>query len=80
MIDWNKRNGGFLSPECVYENQLSNLSMQINEKDKEISRLNNIIEGINDIIKNHYIVGHTVQNASIDSILKEIKELKEGGK
>jgi len=41
MIDWNKRNGGFLSPESVYENQLGNLSMQINQKDKEIERLNN---------------------------------------
>ncbi len=46
-------------------------------KDKEINRLNNIINGIDDIIKNHYIVGNTVQNSSIDSILKEIKQLKE---
>ena len=44
MTDWNKRNGGFLSPESVYEDQLGNLSKQINEKDKEIDRLNNIIK------------------------------------
>lgn len=44
MIDWNKRNGGFLSTESVYEDQLGNLSMQINQKDKEIERLNNIID------------------------------------
>ena len=41
MIDWNKRNGGFLSPESVYEDQLNNLSVQMNAKDKEIERLNN---------------------------------------
>lgn len=44
MIDWNKRNGGFLSPESVYEDQLSNLSMQINQKDKEIEKLNTEID------------------------------------
>lgn len=48
-----------------------------NKLDNEIERLNNIINGIDDIIKNHYIVGYTVQNSSIDSILKEIKQLKE---
>ena len=48
MIDWNKRNGGFLAPESVYEGQLSNLSSQIDELRKENNKLNNIInEAIN---------------------------------
>lgn len=47
------------------------------DKDKEIERLNNIINQIEEIILNHYIVGHKVQNASLDMILNEIKDLKE---
>lgn len=40
MIDWGRRNGGFLDDFNVYGYQISNLSMQINEKGKEIERLN----------------------------------------
>ena len=36
-------NAGFLSTQNVRENQLANLSKQIDEKDKEIERLNNIL-------------------------------------
>ena len=75
---------GFLSPESVYEDQLGNLSMQINEKDKEIERLNNIIY----LIKNN--IGITIQiikeqpTGNDEWILerlngiKNIEELKEG--
>ena len=45
--------------------------------DNEVQRLNNIINQTEEIILNHYIVGHKVQNASLDMILNEIKELKE---
>ena len=52
MIDWNKRNGGFLSPESVYDDQLGNLSQQINEKDKEIERLNKDLDTAIEICNN----------------------------
>lgn len=56
MIDWNKRNGGFLSPESVYDDQLGNLSAQLNAKDKEIERLNNIINTAKDYIQEEMCV------------------------
>ena len=43
----------------------------------EIDRLNNIINELEEYILNHYIVGHTIQNASLDGILDKLKELKE---
>ena len=46
--------------------------------DKEIERLNNIIDELEKYILNHYIVGHQIQNASLDGILNKLKELKEG--
>ena len=46
MIDWNKRNGGFLSPESVYEDQLGNLSMQINNLQQQLDKYKNVIEKI----------------------------------
>jgi len=49
---------------------------EIQEKDKEIERLNNIIDELENYILNHYIVGHTIQNASLDGILNKLKELK----
>lgn len=45
---------------------------------EEINRLNNIITELEKYILNHYIVGHTIQNASLDDILNKLKELKEG--
>ena len=92
MIDWNKRNGGFLSPESVYEDQLSNLSKQINEKDKEIERLNNII---NELEKYHIKSMKNLENTEDfkyigtnhikilyeehKRTLDKLKELKESG-
>lgn len=89
MIDWNKRNGGFLSPESVYEDQLGNLSMQINEKDKEIERLNNIIDELEKYINKTKLeefekvygkrYGKTFTQAEIvicNMILEKLQELK----
>ena len=42
----------------------------------QYNRLNNILDELENYILNHYIVGHTIQNASLDDILKKIKELK----
>lgn len=75
MIDWNKRNGGFLSPESVYEDQLGNLSMQINQKDKEIERLTNIVNKIEDMLQSPWNIECVNQN---NAFLQRIKELKEG--
>ena len=43
----------------------------------EVIRLREIIDKIENYTLNHYIVGHIVQNGTIDDILKEIKRLKE---
>ena len=74
MIDWNKRNGGFLSPESVYNDQLGNLSQQINEKDKEIERLKNIIDELEKWLE--YQADHTMQQHNYYSVLDKLKELK----
>lgn len=84
MIDWNKRNGGFLSPESVYEDQLSNLSMQINEKDKQLEKYKNVIDKIKDDlkktiqynVKSHDIFGNRYINVDLDHI-KHLLELLE---
>ena len=50
---------------------------QLEEKDKEIERLNNILDELEKHILSLYIVGHTVQNATLDSIIYKLKKLKE---
>ena len=67
--------------KATYEDiQALNIDLQTKllVKDKEIERLNNIINKLEEYILNHYIVGHIVQNASLDDILNKLKELKEG--
>ena len=49
---------------------------EFDKLDKEIERLNNIIKQTEEIILNHYIAGHKVQNASLDMILNKLKELR----
>ena len=46
--------------------------------ENEVNRLNNIINELEEYILNHYIVGHQIQNASLDDILNKLKKLKEG--
>lgn len=53
MIDWNKRNGGFLAPESVYEDQLSNLSMQINQLEKQLNKQKEVLDKIKEIFKDY---------------------------
>ena len=76
----------------VYEDQLSNLSKQINEKDKEIERLNNII---NELEKYHIKSMKNLENTEDfkyigtnhikilyeehKRTLDKLKELKESG-
>ncbi len=43
---------------------------------KELERYKNIVNELENFILNHYIVGHKVQNASLDDILNKLKELK----
>ena len=61
--------------ELIFE--ITTLNTKLFLKDKEIERLNNIINELEEFILNHYIVGHTIQNASLDDILNKLKELKE---
>lgn len=46
----------------------------------ELERYKNNIDELENFILNHYIVGHKVQNASLDDILNKLKELKERNK
>lgn len=46
----------------------------------EMEKYKNIINDLENYILNHYIVGHTIQNASLDDILNKLKELKENNK
>lgn len=46
---------------------------------KENQKLVKVIEELEEYIKSCYIVGHTVQNASLDDILNKLTELKGGG-
>lgn len=48
-------------------------------KDEELKRLNNNWSELREFILNHYIVGHLVQNSTLDNILKKMNELEEGG-
>ena len=45
---------------------------------KENQKLVKVIDELEEYILNHYIVGHTVQNASLDDILNKLTELKGG--
>lgn len=83
MIDWNKRNGGFLAPESVYEDQLNNLSMQINQKDKEIERLNKNIKRIQYMLcdahtlADEYIEKYNRLNNIINKLEKDLLKKQE---
>jgi vacuolar-type H+-ATPase subunit I/STV1 len=79
-------NAGFLSTQNVRENQLANLSKQIDEKEKEIERLNNIIEDFEielqrevDVKEEDTELEHntfiTINN-TLKTVLKRFRELK----
>ena len=76
MIDWNKRNGGFLDDFNVMNYQVSNLSQQIDKLQQELQRKDNIINELKEYILNHYEVGNEIQNEWNDDILDKIKELE----
>ena len=92
MIDWNKRNGGFLSPESVYEDQLGNLSQQIDNLQQELDKYKNIVDELEEYLKeeerinNGIIINLTsgnvarmdagVKNGVLDKVLDKLKKLK----
>ena len=45
---------------------------------KENQKLIKVFDELEEYILNHYIVGHAVQNASLDDILNKLTELKGG--
>ena len=75
MIDWNKRNGGFLSPESVYEDQLGNLSMQINNLQQQLDKYKNVIDKIKEILKEK--VGTEIHDMMYVIDVSDILELLE---
>ena len=44
----------------------------------ELQRKDNNWNELKEFILNHYIVGHTVQNGSLDMIINKMKELESG--
>ena len=75
MIDWNKRNGGFLSPESVYEDQLGNLSMQINNLQQQLDKYKNVIDKIKEYAKE--VLTWWTNDEITDEIANHILELLE---
>ena len=85
MIDWNKRNGGFLAPENVYEDQLSNLSMQINQLEKQLNKQKEVLDKIKKYVKKleedysdydgEIVIGDISDKAKKD-ILELLEEIK----
>ena len=65
----------YLSPDlyCYVHNYIVDLKNANNQ-------LTNNWNELEEFILNHYIVGHTIQNASLDAILNKMKELKENNK
>lgn len=43
----------------------------------KLEQLQKVLTELEEYIKNHYIVGHTIQNASLDGIINKLNELKE---
>ena len=50
---------------------------QVKELEQELQRKDNNWNELKDFILNHYIVGHKVQNGSLDMIINKMKELEE---
>ena len=58
------------------DNKNLELIVEINKQEEELDKYKNIVDELENFILNHYIVGHKVQNASLDDILNKLKELK----
>ena len=66
-----------LSPEH-YEEYKGTLNKQLEEKDKEIDRLNNIIDELEKWIKENNLGKYRTENVvDTDELLDKLKELKE---
>lgn len=78
MIDWNKRNGGFLSPESVYEDQLGNLSMQINSLQQQLDKYKNVIDNIKEYAKEvlTWYTNEEITDEIADHILELLEEVE----
>ena len=48
------------------------------ELNLELQRKDNNWNELKEFILNHYIVGHTVQNGSLDMIINKMKEIENG--
>lgn len=69
-----------IANECVFsiEGITVMKTEEYNYRLQQISQLTNNWNELEEYILNHYIVGHTIQNASLDDILRKMKEIKEG--
>ena len=91
MIDWNKRNGGFLDDFNVINNQVSNLSQQIDKLNQELQRKNNIINELKKELEDDgrfelFYADDTISSVMTlgakyyrEYILDKIKELENSG-
>ena len=64
--------------EYELENLLNDLLYKIDQLEQELQRKDNNWNELKEFILNHYIVGHTVQNSSLDMIINKMKELDSG--
>lgn len=60
---------------CLYKEDIDNLIPYMEEKDKEIERLNNIINEIYTFLS-QYTITHTWQKVVIEDTIRYIDELK----
>lgn len=60
-----------------YDRNVEQLLVEKLELEQELQRKDNNWNELKEFILNHYIVGHTVQNGSLDMIINKMKELEE---
>ena len=61
-----------------WTNRFNAVERDNKELKQENQKLVKVIDELEEYILNHYIVGHTIQNASLDDILNKLTELKGG--
>ena len=66
---WKKEFDEFIANDAV--------NRHIKTLQQELDQYKNNWEELKEYILNHYIVGHEIQNASLDNILNKMKELEE---
>lgn len=67
-----------LDKPCAWLSLGNEYCTEIMDIQQELQRKDNNWNELKEFILNHYIVGHTVQNGSLDMIINKMKELENG--